>query len=212
MTERPIHPYEVGHDAWPLDYTVYPIGWYIGLNENSDESEFTIYQITNRSFIPPDFKIDTTNWLLTAGSSYNAGDISDLFEMENGVLGVFALGFADDRPIEWEVKSRGAMDLYGMKNRAPIRVTSRDSPHDKPMLTICSWGEYVPQFVLRNNSKYTPRFVRLHWKGYRYQLAKMPGGFRPRNWTPVAINRFAGVPAKDASPLQPGALGQGGEE
>lgn len=160
-------------DPFPADYKIYRIGENLCL-EIGTKREF--YKITNRSKIFEEFKQDTTNWLIAASGSYNAGDISDLFEPEDDALYILSLGVESDRNIEFEIYTPASDQIGGIKNVASVSIVPDKSSRNTPTITLNSYGtSLIPNFKLKNNTEYTPMMVKLFYKGFKYKLQKLPG-------------------------------------
>lgn len=170
-------------DPYPADYKIYRIGDNLCL-EIGTKREF--WKITNRSKILEEFKQDTTNWLLAAAGSYNAGDISDLFEPEDETLYILSLALESDRNIEFELYTPASDQLGGVKGTPSVSITPDKSSRNTPTITVYAWAtNLIPNFKLKNNTEYTPIFVKLFYKGFKYKLQKLPG--EPKIYDTVSL-------------------------
>lgn len=160
-------------EPYPVDYKIYNIGDNLKLITEVGKEQF--FTIKNRSVIYEEFKEDTTNWLLSAGGDYNAGDISDLLEPEDGTLYILALSVESDRNIEFRLHTPASEQLGGTKEVPDAVITPDKSPRNTPTVTAYAWGtSLIPNFKLKNPTEYTPIMVKLYYKGFKYTLEELP--------------------------------------
>jgi len=156
-------------EEYPSDFKFLKPTDNVLLIESDAKRQF--YVVGRRDKIPLFQKQDTSNWLLSAGATYNAGDISDYLEPESNVLYVLAFGIASDRNVEVEINNPASTRLFGTKKESPIKVTPETSPYDEPTITLISWGtSFVPAFNITNPTEYTVGYLKFFFKGYKYEL------------------------------------------
>ena len=158
----------------PLDYKTYKVGDNILLKKSPDEKG-TFYTVKAADPVPDIEKQDTTNWLLTSGSEYNAGDINDWVEPETNTLYMLPTSVICDRNIELRVFMPASDQLFGVKNDPDVVITPEVSPWKKPRITLKAWGTtYLPNFKLKNPSEYTIMMCKIAMTtGRKYQLLEL---------------------------------------
>jgi len=188
-------------EIYPADYKIHNIGDNVAIRLPTKTEYYTVY---NRNKVQPFVKQDTTNWLLSAGSSYNAGDISNWLEPETNVLYSLAAELDSDRNIEFRIYNPSSDQLGGIKSTPDAIMTPDTTPLGKPNMTLQAWGTtYVPSFKLTNPTEYTPVYVIIRCYGFKYRLEKInlleEGrkrlGDRAGRMSQEAVEH-AGIPAK----------------
>ena len=168
-------------EIYPADYKIHNIGDNLALRFPTKTEFYTVF---DRNKVQPFVKQDTTNWLLTSGNVYNAGDISDWLEPETDTLYSLAVELMSDRNIEFRVFNPQSDQLGGVKNAPDALITPDTTPEGKPNMTLNAWGNtFIPHFKLTNPTEYTPVFVIIRCYGFKYRLKKID-------------TKQAGIPAK----------------
>lgn len=159
----------LGTEKYPADYKIFEVGHNVALKTAQKLQYFTV---KGRNRVGPHEKQDTTNWLIAAaGTAYDAKDINDWLEPEDGCLYLLALGVDSDRDIGVLLRNPSGAPQLGTKGTDDIRTSPVKSPKDAPTITLKAWQtNYIPNFTISNPTEYTPIYVKLHVYGWKYQL------------------------------------------
>lgn len=170
--------------TYPPDYRIYNIGENIELIHGAT-TEYV--HIENRNEVPFISKQDTTNWLLAAGASYNAGDLTDFLEPLKNELMILGFSIFCDVNMNVKVKCPGADQRFGTKKDNDVSITPEISNWKEPTVTLYSWGtENVPSFFVENPTEYRNLFLKLGFSGYRYQCKVIKT--KPDKFTTINLN------------------------
>lgn len=170
--------------TFPPDFRIFNVGENIELVGASK----TFYlQIENRNPVPFIEKQDTTNWLLDAAGTYNAGTMSKYLEPLANELMILAFSIFCDVNMKVDVKMPSSDQHFGIKQESDVSVTPEISPWKEPAITLYSWGTtYVPAFYLENPTEYRNLYLKFGFSGYRYQCKTLPS--MPGKYTTINLN------------------------
>jgi len=155
---------------FPPDYRIFNVGDNLELIYSGKKEYYTI---VNRNDVPHVEKQDS-NWLVSPGSSYNAGDINDWLEPTTNELMILGFYMYSDRNIEVTVSLPSSDQRFGIKNQTDAPITPEISPWKEPRVTLYSFGTtYVPSFKFNNPTEYTPIIVKIGVSGFRYELEEI---------------------------------------
>lgn len=158
-------------EIYPADYKIHNIGDNVAIRLPTGTEYYTVF---NRNKVMSFVKQDTTNWLLAAGASYNAGDISDWLEPETNTLYMLATELESDRNIEFRVYNPQSVQLGGVKSSPDATITPDTTPLGKSNTTLSAWGTtYIPHFKLTNPTEYVPIYVIIKCHGFKYRLNRI---------------------------------------
>lgn len=170
--------------VFPPDYRIFNIG------ENIELILATTTQylhIDNRNYVPFIEKQDTSNWLLDAAGTYNAGTITKYLEPLKNELMILAFSLFCDVDMNVVIKMPGSDQHFGTKMETDVAVTPEISPYKEPTITLHSWGTtYVPAFEIENPTEYRNLYLKFGFSGYRYQCTVLPS--KPDKYTSINLN------------------------
>jgi len=169
---------------YPPGYRVFLIGENIELVHGAT-TEYL--KIENTNPVPFIEKYNYSNWILAAGSSYNAGDISDFLEPANNELLILAFSILCDVNMNVKIKFPGSVQRFGTKKSTDVSITPEISPWKEPSVTLHSWGTtYVPAFVIENPTEYKNLTLKFGFSGFRYQCKVLPE--KPEKFTTINLD------------------------
>lgn len=169
---------------FPPDFRIYNIGDNIELVLATTTHYI---RIDNRNVVPFIEKQDTTNWLLNAAGTYNAGTMSKYLEPMDNELMILAFSILCDVNMKVDVKMPSSDQHFGTKMETDVSVTPEISPWKEPAITLYSWGNtYVPAFTIENPTEYRNLYLKFGFSGFRYQCSTLPS--KPEKFTTINLN------------------------
>lgn len=177
---------------FPAEYPLFEIGHKLLIKEDEDDTG-TFYEIKNRGKVINIEKKNDSNWLISADSEQNIGNIDDFLKASKNTFYTLTMGIYSDRNIDLEIRIPNSTRLYGIKENPDAYVSPDISPLPTPSVVFYSFDEddtYIPYFTINNNTEYTPRHLKIRFHGHKYNVEKIDK--KPPNYHTIVLSQVEG--------------------